>query len=71
MTRKDYILLADALRSAQIDRNVSFLSITEVAMSIADALQTDNPRFNREHFLRVVRFEKPLDSRPSRNRVQS
>ena len=41
------------------------------ANSMADSLARDNSRFNREHFLDVVRGDKPLLSRPSRNGVQS
>lgn len=37
------------------------------AAHIAEALATDNPRFNREHFLAVVKGERALTSRPARN----
>jgi hypothetical protein len=72
MTRRDYILLAEALRipynslsKPSYERELSGVSIA--ALAIADALQRDNLRFNREHFLAVVRGEKELHSRPTRN----
>jgi hypothetical protein len=74
MTRKDYIIIAEALR-------VSYLSplatpegkkvIESTAAEIADSLRRDNSRFNFSHFMSVVRGEKELLSRPSRNGVQS
>jgi hypothetical protein len=70
MTRKDYIIIAEALR-------VSYLSplateqgkkaIESTAAEIADSLRRDNSRFNFAHFMAVVRGEKELLSRPSRN----
>ncbi len=73
MTRKDYILIAEALRVARntsatdemvrgVDGAVEFLAVN---------LKRDNPRFNKEHFVAVIRKEKELHSRPSRNGVQS
>jgi hypothetical protein len=82
MTRKDYIILAEALRvqyhrgmlgANDADASLAksgrcFVSgVYQAASEIADALQRDNSRFNREHFLAVVRGEKELHSRPSRN----
>ena len=73
MTRKDYILLAEALRDTMLIDcpTVDYLAGAKAAFNsaserIADALAGDNPRFVREHFLAVVRGEKPLDSRPRR-----
>lgn len=70
MTRKDYILIADVLRKRNVicslvgpERTV----VLSTANMIADALATDNSRFNREHFLAVVRGEKDLNSRPARS----
>ena len=91
MTRKDYILLAEALRvqrrnaainleSAKKQRDSSNPPVYECGVingidyatdEIADALQRDNSRFNREHFIAVVRGEKELLSRPSKNGVRS
>jgi len=76
MTRKDYILLAEALR-VQYKVNKVFANdglsrgVLSAAEEIADALQRDNSWFNREHFLAVVRGEKELHSRPSRDGRQS
>jgi hypothetical protein len=81
MTRKDFILIAEALRvvhhnaklaSVDSDNQAARLSgVLEASSEIADALQRDNSRFNREHFLAVVRGERELMSRPSRNGVRS
>ena len=74
MTRKDYIILAEALRKQyqELDHPAGPAAhendgVLYAAIEIADALQRDNSRFNREHFLAVVRGEKGLHSRPSRN----
>lgn len=74
MTRKDYILIAGALQTARVkaENKPGVLPKSwEVPMNfdaehVADALATDNPRFDREHFLSVVRGQKDLNSRPAR-----
>jgi hypothetical protein len=88
MTRKDYILIASALREEYLSNPSSVpvelrtpTTMAEVAavkegilratFRICVALELDNPRFDREHFLAVVRGEKELHSRPSRNGRQS
>ena len=58
MTRKDYEILAAALRrthpgepahgSSGVERRLTQFGIT--TRSIADALQADNPRFDRKRF---------------------
>ena len=61
MTRKDYILIADALKNAQpmcklndfADEMVSACH-RDVARTLADALGRDNPRFDRERFLKAA-----------------
>jgi hypothetical protein len=76
MTRKDYIIIAQALRTS-LDLSLDVHSTTNpqavltVTNAIACALAKDNPRFNREHFFAVVQGHKSLTSRPSRNGVQS
>ena len=77
MTRKDYILIAEVLRVEY--HNEKYLppgfvrepermqTIIKIASEIADALQRDNSRFDREHFLSVVRGEKDLNSHPARS----
>lgn len=76
MTRKDYILIANALRDARdldapIYSDAEIAAVDFAATKIAEALATDNPRFDREHFLAVVRSERALTSRPSRKPVHN
>jgi hypothetical protein len=86
MTRKDYILLAEALRIQRYNASIVLESAKRVKDStnppayecgvingidyasdeIADALAHDNARFDKDHFLAVVRGERDLRSRPSR-----
>jgi len=79
MTRKDYIAIAEALRFAREHETEAYLrlpehqqsklaviGITTAAEYIANAMQDDNPRFDRDHFLKVVRGERELQSRPKR-----
>ena len=72
MTRKDYILIANALRKTReafqshIDGGPAMLVIEEAANKLAVEMVIDNPRFNGAHFLSVVRGEKDLNSRPAR-----
>jgi hypothetical protein len=88
MTRKDYIVIAEALRvqytralntinACDTDKTLSrhaadgFCSgVLYVAEEIADACKRDNARFSKPHFMAVVRGEKALLSRPSRNGVR-
>ncbi len=80
MTRKDYIVIASALRDAYQKEEMNnkytvqgeptrtnMQALETASCSIAAALQIDNDRFNREHFLAVVRGGKALMSRPSRS----
>jgi len=62
MTRKDYILIAARLKIAKADAVRSEDSRAAVDMCdgidlaaehLADALATDNPRFDRERFLKA------------------
>jgi hypothetical protein len=72
MTRKDYILIADALRSEKPNDGWDPNKRVQWDLdckAIAQALAGDNPRFDREHFLAVVRGEKPLNSKPGRKAV--
>lgn len=45
MTRKDYIIIARAIKNAE--------SVAELAYRLADAMQADNPEFNRTKFLKA------------------
>lgn len=78
MTRKDYIVIAEALRIAvnrtKIDEKAeggtfphATSGVIAASEEIADALARDNHRFNKQHFLAVIRGEKALMSRPSRS----
>lgn len=56
MTRKDYVLLANAIANGIDDANkIEYQGFTghAIIQRIADALATDNPRFNRERFIKA------------------
>lgn len=62
MTRKDYVLIAEALREARVDiqckepeEQVQTLKdgVSYAADWIADALAGENPRFDRNRFLKA------------------
>lgn len=57
MTRKDYVLIAAAIKSqlgfVPHERD---LTIEAVAKAIAAALAQDNPRFDRERFMKACGF---------------
>jgi hypothetical protein len=57
MTKKDYELIAKVLSDLYADFDCSpsedTVSLTVVADNLADALQGDNARFNRETFLKA------------------
>jgi hypothetical protein len=77
MTRKDYIIIARGFRATYSSACESRQSaetlegILRSAYSVASELANDNPRFDGKHFMDVVRGMKGLESRPSRNGVQS
>jgi hypothetical protein len=77
MTRKDYILLANVLRIARNNASpatqgdLSLFVIDQLTEDLCSELKRDNPRFNREHFLAVVKGLKGLQSRPSRNSIRA
>jgi hypothetical protein len=86
MRRKDYILLAESLhrtmpvKGCHSGRSMfhseacfqnCYDSWNRVAQDISNGLASDNPRFDREHFLAVVRGEKDLNSRPARKFTQT
>jgi hypothetical protein len=77
MTRKDYIVIAEALRitvnRTRIDEQAkggmyphATSGVIAASEEVADALARDNHRFNKQHFLAVVRGEKDLNSHPDR-----
>jgi hypothetical protein len=51
MTRKDYVLIAEALKESQKLHNPSFMVRAHMCDIVATALASDNPRFNRATFL--------------------
>jgi hypothetical protein len=56
MTRKDYVLIAGILNNSndaarKFQDTQGELMLTHVAIELADALQGDNPRFDRARFL--------------------
>jgi hypothetical protein len=55
MTRKDYVLIARAIhdRCAHCKDAGIQAGILDAADAIADALEKDNPRFDRHRFLRA------------------
>jgi predicted secreted Zn-dependent protease len=56
MTRKDYILIAAALKAARkYDECPADQAVCDnVAQELANALARDNPRFDRERFLKAA-----------------
>ena len=58
MTRKDYVLIASTLKTARDENMARFggmarQGIEVAAEAMADALANENPRFDRERFLRA------------------
>ena len=62
MTRKDYVLIAGKLYQAKLDilgkeapsdHSNMLDGVSLAAEHIADAMQIDNPRFDRERFLKA------------------
>jgi hypothetical protein len=53
MTRKDYILIANAIATARKVElaNAVLVSVEHLANTLATELEIENPRFNRETFL--------------------
>ena len=59
MSRKDFILIADALKAARSSYTLPNVAIyhngiDNAAHRLADALGRDNPRFDRERFLKAA-----------------
>ena len=61
MTRKDYVMIADAIRETLLPEPETGIAPPEretsatlrVALRLADVLGADNPRFNRHQFLQA------------------
>jgi hypothetical protein len=59
MTRKDYILLADALKAAAYALNPpERYGALLAAYEISHILQEDNPRFDRKRFMDACGLDK-------------
>lgn len=72
MTRKDYIAIAEVFQRAMFrydDNSAGKEALLNAADMLAGVMYDDNPRFDREHFLAVVRGERELQSRPPRRRA--
>lgn len=55
MTRKDYVLIAEALQAAAYALNPpERAGALLAAYEIANRLQQDNPRFDRDRFIRAA-----------------
>lgn len=68
MTRKDYILIAQALKESMALPGIAATpdAIRVAAETFAFHLRRDNPAFVSEHFVAVVLGQKDLNSRPTR-----
>jgi hypothetical protein len=71
-SKQHYQAIAGELHLARLPREKeNFRSreglIDELAEHLAVEFEHDNSRFNREHFLAVVRGERPVMSRPPRS----
>lgn len=57
MTRKDYVLIADALKLRDKGQPVyaaqDMIGATAAIYRLADALARDNPKFDRDRFLKA------------------
>jgi hypothetical protein len=54
MTRRDYVLIAAALKAAQDDEVKAGHPVYDTATyKLADVLARENPRFDRERFLKA------------------
>jgi len=76
-SKRHYIVIAEVLRDkrncldtvpapTKAHLAAQYESFWDTTERITGALFADNPRFNREHFLAVVRGERDLNSRPKR-----
>lgn len=52
MTKKDYVILAETLR--RLEYKVPARYLCQVVQEIADQLAKDNPKFDKENFLKEV-----------------
>lgn len=51
MTKKDYVIIASALNTALWDYKADPAAVAIVTGALSDALEDDNPRFDRKRFV--------------------
>jgi hypothetical protein len=69
MTRKDYVLLSNAIANGIDDASgINGLTGYAIIQRIADALATDNPRFDRERFIKACN-DTPATIRARREEI--
>src|SRR5690348_143499 len=76
-SKRHYQVVAEALRKAQAhirvapvkDKETELLGFNCAVSHLSLALETDNPKFRRQHFLAVVRGEKSVKSRPAKGGI--
>lgn len=66
-SRPHYQLIASILRRGFEEAGECNGHIYDTAEYMADALKADNPAFNWDHFMAVVRGEAGVDSKPPRS----
>jgi len=49
MTRKDYVMIAEVIKN--LDEVIDEYALEVLADNMADSLESDNPRFDRDRFL--------------------
>ena len=58
MTKKDYELIASVIkRSTEWTKPVHIWDKEQIACGLAEALQAQNPKFNRSKFMKACRIE--------------
>src|SRR5690242_1870985 len=65
-SKRHYQVIAGAFSQSLGIPNAGILTAAHI---LADALRKDNPKFNKDHFLAVVRGEKSVTSRPSQGQA--
>jgi hypothetical protein len=57
MTRKDYVLIAKAIKGTYFGNKTWVRNCEQISDTIARALQSDNPRFDKGRFLKACGVE--------------
>ena len=59
MTKKDYVLIANVFNKfCDPQKKERFIIACDIAYIMSDTLQSENPRFDREKFLRACGVEQ-------------